>query len=79
MISHPSEYYENYTPGADTTSRADYTGLEAIDRAWERLLPVLEDECGACAGKGGVYGSPCTDCLGAGTLPSPTSRREAAA
>ena len=44
MISHPSEYYENYSAGADTTSRADYTSLEAIDRAWERLLPVLEDK-----------------------------------
>lgn len=44
MISHPSEYTENYTPVADTTSRPDYTGLDAVERAWERLLPVLEDQ-----------------------------------
>lgn len=25
MISHPSEWYENYRVGADTTSHADYT------------------------------------------------------
>ena len=44
MISHPSEYWEACDPHADTTSRADYTGMVAVAQAWERLFPVLEDQ-----------------------------------
>ena len=29
MIVHPSEYWEASNPHADTSSRADYTGMEA--------------------------------------------------
>ncbi len=31
MIIHPSEFYENYTPGAGVTSHAGYDGFDDSD------------------------------------------------
>lgn len=31
---------------------------------------VMSEECKACSGQGGTNGSPCTDCLGMGRIPT---------